>query len=99
MSGVDLIATERQRQIEEEGWTAEHDDEHDNGELASAATAYAGAPGRWKPDEYTGTVAARTPMYWPWSPKWWKPTGNAVGDLVKAGALIAAEIDRLQRRG
>lgn len=41
-----------------------------------------------------------TGMYWPrrWSPDWYKPT-NAIRDLVKAGALIAAEIDRLQRKG
>ncbi len=33
---------------------------------------------------------------WPWDKYWWKPSGR-VRDLVKAGALIAAEIDRLQR--
>lgn len=100
MNGVELIAAERERQIAVEGWTPEHDDEHDNGEMASAAVAYAGAPGRWDPSECrAGTAGARTPLGWPWDPKWWKPTGDAVRDLAKAGALIAAEIDRLQRAG
>jgi hypothetical protein len=34
---------------------------------------------------------------WPWDEKWWKPSTNPIRNLVKAGALIAAEIDRLQR--
>ena len=34
---------------------------------------------------------------WPWSDKWWKPSDDPVRNLVKAGALLAAEIDRLQR--
>lgn len=40
VNGSELIATERQRQIEAEGWTPEHDDEHINGELADAAAIY-----------------------------------------------------------
>jgi hypothetical protein len=35
---------------------------------------------------------------WPWEPEWDKRgSGDRMRDLVKAGALIAAEIDRLQR--
>ena len=33
---------------------------------------------------------------WPWAKKWWKPSDDPVRNLVKAGALIAAEIDRLE---
>ena len=40
-TSIELIAEERQRQIEEEGWTAEHDDHHPDGELALAACCYA----------------------------------------------------------
>ena len=79
------IAAERQRQIEAEGWTPEHDDSHADGELAAAASCY--ATGR-KGDD------------WPWSDEWWKPTHGINGsrrDLVKAGALIVAEIERLDR--
>ena len=37
MSGIERIAKERQRQIEQEGWTPEHDDHHAEGEMAAAA--------------------------------------------------------------
>lgn len=40
-TGIELIAEERQRQITEEGWTPEHDINHTNGQLASAAACYA----------------------------------------------------------
>jgi len=92
--GVALIAAERRRQVEQEGWTPEHDDRHDGGELAEAAACYA-AP--WFPprprDEGAPPIA---PEGWPWGARWWKP-GDRVRELTKAGALIAAEIDRLQR--
>lgn len=86
-TGVDLITEERARQVSEEGWTPAHDDEHVEDELAMAALCYA------YPSAYTGGV----PIMWPWDKKWWKPKGRVI-DLVRAGALIAAEIDRLQRR-
>ncbi|HKS28948.1 MAG TPA: hypothetical protein VJS44_14070 [Pyrinomonadaceae bacterium] len=88
MSGIDLITKERQRQIEEEGWTPDHDDEHGDGELLAAAICYAHNSGQFK---FT------SPRAWPWAESWWKPTGDRVRDLAKAGALIAAEIDRLER--
>lgn len=87
MCGVELIAAERKRQVEQEGWTPAHDDEHAHGELADAAVCYALARG-----SESGAAG------WPWEPSWWKPSGDAVRDLTKAGALIAAEIDRLQRK-
>lgn len=86
MNGAELIAAERQRQIEGEGWTAEHDDKHDNGELARAAVCYA-----------EGGTGVGLHEIWPWFQEEWKPSGDRVRDLTKAGALIAAEIDRLQR--
>lgn len=97
--GCALIAEERQRQVEGEGWTPEHDDEHDDGELALAAVAYAmPADGRHFTDRGV-RVSARAirDVVWPWvqSPK----PGDRIRELVKAGALIAAEIDRLQRGG
>jgi len=96
-TGVELIAEERQRQIEVEGWTAEHDAIHQDGEMAMAAAVYA-----W-PTTYMATGAPRCAIItkrelWPWDDKWYKPNQqeNKVADLIKAGALIAAEIDRLQ---
>ena len=40
-TGIELISKERQRQIEEEGWTPEHDNQHTEGELALVAALYA----------------------------------------------------------
>ena len=39
-TGIELIAEERHRQIEKEGWTPEHDDQHNAGDLVHAAAAY-----------------------------------------------------------
>lgn len=85
-TGIELIAEERRRQIAIEGWTPEHDDKHKGGELSTAAACYS-AP---HIDELVS--------WWPWNKKWWKPTPeDRVRELAKAGALIAAEIDRLNR--
>lgn len=90
MSGVDDIASERWRQIFEEGWTHAHDDRHSRGEMAAAAVTYL-LHGAQSPAEMRST-----PVRWPWSADWWKPKDRRA-DLVRAGALIAAEIDRLDR--
>ena len=95
MNGIEMIAAERQRQVEKEGWTPEHDDQHVNGEMATAAACYAMVP-----DKCDESVAMELPDIWPetWSPKWWKPSPKKrIRELEKAGALIAAEIDRLLR--
>lgn len=99
MNGTELIAQERQRQIEVEGWTPEHDDEHNTCELLDAALCYAGVAGSQVLDSDGGTEA-KTAMLseWPWDDARWKPLPDAIRNLVKAGALIAAEIDRLQRK-
>jgi hypothetical protein len=91
-TGVSEIVRERIYQVRVEGWTAEHDDAHVDGDLAIAAACYAMPPGRrWRRDP-------GPPALWPWSPGWWKPTpSDRIRELAKAGALIAAEIDRLLR--
>jgi hypothetical protein len=86
MTGIDLIALERQRQIVKEGWTNEHDDFHDEGELAIAAACYATTDTK----HYIGDI-------WPFEKSWWKPSEDPIRNLQKAGALIAAEIDRQMR--
>lgn len=103
--GAALIAAERQRQIEAEGWTSDHDDAHRQEQIAHAAACYA-IPPRMR--GWLGPMVMNT--LWPWDSRWWKPTakkgkgfahdheGDRVSELVKAGALIAAEIDRLQRK-
>lgn len=40
-TGVELIAEERQRQMDVEGWTPEHDDKHQRDEMNIAARCYA----------------------------------------------------------
>jgi len=96
MNGIELIAAERNRQIEVEGWTAEHDDEHGGGELAMAAASYCVAEDMRK--EYRDIDSGPPASMWPWDEEWWKPTpDDRIRELVKAGALIVAEIDRLQR--
>lgn len=91
-SGVELIADERRRQIEEEGYSGKHDDKiNQSGELASAACYYA------LPE--TDTEAIR--MY---PPNWAlmhrkKESKSRLRQLVVAGALLAAEIDRSIRAG
>lgn len=100
MSGVERIRAERQRQIDAEGWTPEHDDTHQKGQLAAAASCYAKVASR--PREITDRVIGPLrrkgfDVEWPWAIEWWKPSTDPIRNLEKAGALIAAEIDRLER--
>lgn len=98
-TGIELIAEERQRQIEVEGWTLEHDTEHIDESIAYVAACYTIPPnGR---NMYAGVNGLSNMLrtLWPrsWDFNWWKPSPeNRVKELQKAGALIAAEIDRLQ---
>lgn len=88
-NAVQSVIAERQRHQSVEGWTPEHDDEHCNGELAMAAVCYINE---------TGTVNRNggKPWGWPWDASWWKPNARR-RNLVKAGALILAEIERIDR--
>lgn len=97
-NAIELIADERKRQIEKEGWTPEHDAEHIEGELANAAATYAMAPD--VRDTLTALIPEceieNVPPTWPWDKHWWKPSpDDRIKELVKAGALIVAEIERL----
>lgn len=90
-TAIELIAEERQRQIDAEGYTAEHDDDHADFSLSRAGACYALAADTATPSEHPY-------RFWPWEAAAWKPSlEDPIRDLVKAGALIAAEIDRLQR--
>jgi hypothetical protein len=92
-TGIELIADERQRQLNVEGWTPEHDDEHDCDQLAIAAALYA-----LPETERANRKGIASPSGWPWEDEYWKPTpDDRIKELVKAGALVAAEIDRLLR--
>ncbi|MDR7125534.1 hypothetical protein [Pseudotabrizicola sp. 4114] len=105
---VDVL-TERQRQQDAEGWTPEHDDRHAGGQIAVAAGCYAmfasvSDEARSCTDLPGSLASLGKPIkgwaawlqLWPWNRSWWKPTSRR-RDLVKAGALILAEIERLDR--
>ena len=83
-----LIRAERERQVAEECHTPEADDlSGRHGDLAIAAAAYCFAA-------HEMTEGARAA--WPWNLADFKPKG-ARRDLVRAGALILAELERLKR--
>jgi NTP pyrophosphatase (non-canonical NTP hydrolase) len=98
-SAVADVLVERRRQVVSEGWTTRHDDEHGNGEMARAAASYAL---EYAARTYTETPSSRLTeaarSVWPWSREWWKP-GASRRMLVKAAALLIAEIERLDRKG
>jgi len=99
MNGIERIAAERKRQIEKEGWTETRDDQHKKNEMAIAAACYALPENKRASSESgKGYFEKRLPNLWPWHRGYWKPTPeNRIRELEKAGALIAAEIDRLLR--
>lgn len=105
MSAIEDIAAERRRQIEAEGWTAEHDDRHTDRSMARAAAVYAywssltRAEKEAHANAFGGLALGMISFVvasWPWARRWFKPT-TPRRDLVKAGALILAEIERLDR--
>ena len=91
--GVDLIRRERQRQVEEEGYDARHDFRHTLKEFINAAIAYA----IYEDDAYVSGDDGETccEKLWPWDKEFWKPKDRK-RNLVRAGALIAAAIDKIQ---
>lgn len=108
--GIDLIAEERQKQINN-GYDSNHDSQHDFSELVSAAKTYIDAAILTVKSEEIGNSDEASiswhkdnepfewkdlKLEWPWEEETFKPT-TSLKDLIKAGALIAAAIDRLQK--
>lgn len=100
------VAAERERQKAVEGWTPEHDDQHTGGQLAKAAACYAQCAGigiataagletHYEFVAEYSRAGCPSPL-WPWAAMWWKPR-TPRRDLVRAAALIVAEIERLDR--
>lgn len=107
------VLAERSRQVEAEGWTPANDDAHDDGAMARAAACYALPVPMLVLEERSqtydrsrirgespiwATAKFSVPAMWPasWRPSWWKPKDRR-RDLVRAGALILAEIERMDR--
>jgi hypothetical protein len=99
MTVIEEIAAERQRQKDVEGWTPEHDDMHTDGEMAIAAAEYAKIGAARYRAIYAQELKSRgepPPVDWPWESKWWKPKDRRK-NLIRAAALIVAELERLDR--
>lgn len=82
VNALDLIAKERASQIADHGYSIEHDDEHDLGEIALAAAEFA-AP-------YS---LGLLPESWAYD----RADHSRLEQLAMAGALIVAEMERLMR--
>ena len=96
---LEMISNERQRQIDLEGFTLEHDERcHGDGVLAMAAACYA-APCPIFTIEFCGDGEAHDA--WPLGDEWDKrEQWDDLRRLTVAGALIVAEIERkLSKRG
>ncbi len=101
MTGLDLIQEERKRQLVKLGWTKDHDTQHKEAELGIVAVLYI-INGLDNP-KLKGDIEILQTLFdiWPktWSRDWDKrDSTNQIKSLVKAGALIAGEIDRLQNK-
>ena len=103
--GTKLIEAERERQIAEEGYDSDHDADHDGGELSDAAACYACAASAMirgaSAEELCEPIIDGYDwmLMWPFDAEWFKlKPDDPIRNLVKAGALLAAEIDRLQRQ-
>ena len=84
-TALTAIANERERQKTIEGFSTDQDDGYLDNQLSRAAHAYTDP-----------CISKDVPASWPWRPEWWKPKTYRE-NLVRAGALIAAEIERLDR--
>lgn len=97
LKGINDVSEERLRQITEEGFNSERDDTYHPGTLGSAGASYALAAvaqlllGDSKED------VSKVPDFWPWSDETWRPD-DPRRNLVKAAALLIAEIDRMDRQ-
>lgn len=82
------VTIERVRQQQMERWSPRSDDLYRDDELTMAAVCYL--------NRGTGLLDGDPPQIWPWTLSWWKPKSRR-RDLVRAAALVIAEIERLDR--
>ncbi len=94
---LQLVLAERLEQVEQHGYTPDHDDHHGGGEIAMGAGAYLAA---YIADGVEGLEAADALSaaleQWPWRSDLFRPTGE-VEMLTKATAMLLAELDRVLR--
>ncbi len=90
MTGIERIAAERRRQIDQKGYDASHDEVHRDSQLLRAGITH--ARHALQPEAVRSFIR---PHGWPWAEGEWTFDLDPVRELEIAGALIAAEIDRL----
>ena len=84
-TGLEQIAEERVKQITQKNYTCSHDQQHKNKELLYAALAYLNSA------IYGSNVGEED-----WPSNWGEFKSHGYeNDLARAGALIAAELDRI----
>lgn len=103
---IEELAAERMRQIGGEGYSLSHDDEHGHGEIAAGAAAYAYVASlpppqrdyvaRWYEVHSSHSANVVRKDLWKWGMQQFKPT-TPRRDLIKAGAMVIAEIGRIDR--
>ncbi|MNQ66735.1 hypothetical protein D3C85_812340 [compost metagenome] len=93
MDGVELIAIERKRQVDDLNWDYTDKELYDNNQLSTAGLVY--ALSEEDKSWFEHEIGINFPkLFWPWNDKYYKPTPKyRVRELVKAGSLIAAQID------
>lgn len=95
---IDEIRRERVRQETQEGFGEKHDDQYQDGVLSRGAACYALGYASWCGDT-TAPDGSKVPyihIIWPWPAHWWKPKTTR-RNLIRAAALLVAEIERLDR--
>lgn len=83
--GADLIREERRRQIEQEGYDARHDFREPLNSIIAGAISYA----------MCDIDQEEALAWWKWDYAFFKPKDRK-RNLIRAGALIAAALDKLQ---
>jgi hypothetical protein len=101
MNGIEAIEAERREQIEAHSYAPFHDNIHTHGEMLKAAGCYLLLAEHQVNQRlaFAAKMMLETPKNWPWDPMDWHPSGISKNNLKKAGALIAAEWDRVDRAG
>ena len=82
-----LIQAERENQIVSHGYSTTHDKMWERGELAQAAAVYAMPAQKRRVED------------WPFEKFFYRPELSRVDELIKAAALIVAEIERISQEG
>lgn len=99
--GAREVLAERQRQVTAEGWSEAHDDTHTDASMAMVAALYAAPRDNLMVAVHTAdSISLADPWPASWSAKRWdkRKTHARRKRLVIAGALILAELERMDRR-